>query len=234
MLVAISQRGERESKYGSVDILERSYGEYFDRFDVNLIPVPNVGRVLKKYFHQLKVEGIILSGGGDVHPSLYGGDINYPGNYSSDRDETEKSLLEIALDQGLPVLGICRGMEAINVNFGGKLIQNLEKDVADALNHRGTRHSITVSEDSIVNSMETDTFEVNSYHDLGIGTQQLSSQLIPFAVAEDQTIEGLYHPEHAIAAVMWHPERENSLHALNEFLTNAFISRKLFWRDRQG
>ncbi len=233
MLVAISQRGERESKYGSVDILERSYGEYFDRFDVNLIPVPNVGRVLKKYFHQLKVEGIILSGGGDVHPSLYGGDLAYPGNYSPERDETEKSLLEIAIEEDIPVLGICRGMQLINVHFGGQLIQSIKTDVANAVDHVSTKHRVTISEDSITSRLGANTAEVNSYHNQGFTRDQLSTEFVPFAVSEDQTIEGIYHPKRAIAAVMWHPERSRPPIPLNEILIRAFVSREMFWRERK-
>lgn len=231
MLVAISQRGEKESRYGNIDILERSYTEYFDRFDVNLIPVPNIGRTIKKYFDALKIEGIILSGGGDVHPSLYGGDPTYPGNYSPDRDGTEKTLLEIALDGSLPVLGICRGMQLINVHFGGKLIQNIKTDVANAVDHVGTTHRITISEDSITSNLGTNTAEVNSYHNQGFTKDQLSPEFIPFAVAEDQTIEGIYHPRYAIAAVMWHPERSNPPIPLNEILIRAFVSREMFWRE---
>lgn len=233
MLVAISQRSSRGPEYGSVDSLERSYVEYFNRFDVNLIPVPNIGRVIKKYFQQLKVEGIILSGGGDVHPSLYGGDPAYPGNYSPDRDETEKSLLEIALDESLPVLGICRGMQLINIHFGGKLVQNLRREVENAIDHVGTNHGVTIAQDAITNSLGVNTAEVNSYHNQGFTRDQLSAEFIPFAVAEDQTIEGIYHPRHAIAAVMWHPERSKPPVPLNEILIRAFVSREMFWRERR-
>ncbi len=233
MLVAISQRSSRGPEYGSVDSLERSYVEYFNRFDVNLIPIPNIGRVIKKYFHDLKVEGIILSGGGDVHPSLYGGDSNYPGNYSLDRDETEKSLLEIALEEDLPVLGICRGMQLINVHFGGKLIQSLNSDVENAVNHIGTKHQVTVAQDSITDALGVNTIEVNSYHNQGFTEHQLSTELVSFAIAEDQTIEGIYHPKYALAAVMWHPDRSSPTIPLDELLTRVFVSREMFWGERK-
>lgn len=233
MLVAISQRSSRGPEYGSVDSLERSYAEYFDRFDVNLIPVPNAGSVIKKYFQQLKVEGIILSGGGDVHPSLYGGDLTYPGSYSPDRDETEKTLLELAVEEDIPVLGICRGMQLINVHFGGKLVQNLKEEVENAINHVSTNHRVALAQDAITNTLGTSTAEVNSYHNQGFTEHQLSAEFIPFAVAEDLTIEGIYHPRHAIAAVMWHPERSSPPILLNELLVRAFVSRGMFWRERK-
>lgn len=233
MLVAISQRNTRSPEYGSVDSLEQSYVEYFNRFDVNLIPVPNIGRVIKRYFRDLKVEGIVLSGGGDVHPSVYRANPTSTGNYSLDRDETEKTLLEIALEEDLPVLGICRGMQSINVQFGGKLIQDIKRDVKGALNHVGTKHRITILDGSIVNLLGTNNAEVNSYHNLGFTSDQLSPDFIPFAVAEDQTIEGMYNPKLAIAAIMWHPERSALPTTLDERLTRAFISREMFWKGKK-
>lgn len=232
MIEAITQR--RNSEHGGSDVLEVSYLKYFSKLGATLIPISNNAEYTKRYFDQLKIDGIILSGGGDIQPILYGVNLPLHGDYSPERDETEKTLLEIAIEQDLPVLGICRGMQAINVNFGGKLIQKIETDFEGGLNHKETRHNIKVFDDLIVESLGTNTFEVNSHHDHGISRQQLSSQLRPFAFAEDQTIEGFYHPEHAIAGIMWHPERESSQHALNELLTKSFLSRELYWSIRKG
>lgn len=233
MLIAISQRGERESRYGSIDVLERSYPEYFDRFGLNLIPIPNYPRTVEKYFSDLKIEGVILSGGGDVQPSLYGGNPDYPGNYSPERDETEKSLLEIAIDRDLPVLGICRGMQFLNAYFGGQLIQNIKGEIPNAMDHIATQHPIILSEGFIAAQLGTNRIDVNSYHNQGFTEDQLSSELTPFAFAEDHTIEGLYHPKYAIAAIMWHPERFKQPSPLNDLLTKAFASRQFFWRVRK-
>ena len=214
MLIAITQR--RNPAHGGSDVLEIAYSRFYSTFHAKLIPIPNNSTQIRSYFEHLKIDGIILSGGGDVAPSLFGGNLTVSGDYSSERDDSEKILLEISLEKDLPVFGICRGLQAINVHFGGKLIQRFRKNILYRFNHRGTRHNIITSEKSIVSAMGHNIFEVNSYHNCIMGIEQLSPLLKPFAFAEDKTIEGIYHPDYSIAAVMWHPERENSPHALNE------------------
>ncbi len=233
MLVAISQRHGPER--GGSDVLESRYANYFNRFDANLVPIPNIGKLARKYFDQMPISGVILSGGGEVHPRLYGGDQSVSGNYSVERDETERTMLELALTEGIPVLGICRGIQAINVHFGGKLIQSLDRDVENALNHANTTHEVTITDRDLTEHLGTNSVEVNSYHRLGIMQPQLSPELIPFAIAKDQTIEAVYHPKHAVAAIMWHPERWESPRPIDTLLTKAFISRDIFWkRDKEG
>jgi gamma-glutamyl-gamma-aminobutyrate hydrolase PuuD len=123
-------------------------------------------------------------------------------------------------------------MEFINTYFGGKICRST--DIAGGLNHDETRHDVTIAPKAITEALGGDSFEVNSYHRMVIGAGQLSSQLRSFAVASDGTIEGFYHPQHAIGAVVWHPEREVQPHILNEFLIKAFFSRELFWQKRKA
>jgi gamma-glutamyl-gamma-aminobutyrate hydrolase PuuD len=228
MLIAISQRAINDR--GGMSSLELSYISHFSRQGATLIAIPNDPLFTERYFKELKIERVILSGGGDIHPSLYGGGTSTIGGEAVRRDETEKKMLDIALAQDIPVLGICRGMEYINVYFGGK-IQDVSK-VTAALKHDATRHDVKISDASIVETLGKDVFEVNSYHHQVIIKDELSPQLTPFATAPDHTIEGFYHPEFAVAAVIWHPEREVEQHALNQCLVDAFFERKLFWSAR--
>lgn len=228
MLVAISQRSSCD--HGGVDALEVTYNKYFSKFGVTLIPIPNDSQITRQYFSQLNIEGVILSGGGDISPSLYGDESSVSGSYSVEREKTEKILLEIAIEQNLPVLGICRGMEFLNVSFGGKLLSDISKNINNGLIHDESRHNITLAEDVIIKALGTDIVDVNSFHRLGIRDKQLSKQLIPFARASDLSIEALYHPKLAIGAIMWHPEREESPNKLNQLLVKAFISKELFWK----
>ncbi len=124
-------------------------------------------------------------------------------------------------------------MEAINVHFGGGLIQNMQERFPGSLNHRGTRHTVEVSDPTITKELQEATFEVNSHHNLGIDNSALSTKLRSFAVAPDRSIEGVYHPYLPIAAVMWHPERESMKEPLSELLVQAFLSRKMFWKSRK-
>ena len=214
-------------------MLETAYVRLFSGFGIDLVQMPNIGKDIKRYIQQISVEGIILSGGGDVDPSLYGGDSTNPGDYSLDRDETEKSLLETALVKDIPVLGICRGMQVINVYFNGKLLQDMKAEINNKIDHVGKKHKVTVSMESIVDALGTNTVEVNSYHNQGIAKAQLSEDLVSFANAQDQTIEAVYHPGRSIAAVMWHPERSNPPTFLDKLLIKSFVVREAFWRKRK-
>ena len=70
---------------------------------------------------------------------------------------------------------------------------------------------------------------MNSYHDQTISKETLAESLKPFAICEDGTIEGIYHPGKRIAAIMWHPERPNDDPVFNKKIINTFLSKKGFW-----
>lgn len=227
MLIAISQR--HDSAHGGCDALESSYNSYFAKRGATLIPMPNDRSVVGRYFDSLNIEGIILSGGGDISPTLYGAKPSPAGDYEIERDETERTIIDIGLARGLPILGICRGMEAINVYYGGK-IRNV---LTEELHHDEVRHAVTISDASIRALFGNSSSNVNSYHRMVVTADQLAPGLVAFATSPDKTIEGFYHPNHALAAMIWHPERETISHPLNEILIDAFLTRKLFWHRRQ-
>lgn len=228
MLIAITQR--RSNEHEGSDVLEASYNNYYSQMGVTLIPIPNNPQLVQQYFDRLNMTGIILSGGGIIYPPLYNGKINSSDEYFPERDSTEKALLDYAINKDIPILGICRGMQRINVYFGGSIIQSLTNEFHGALNHKETRHPIKLIDNSIIKNYQDDIAEVNSHHASGFDKLHLSSQLIPFAQAEDQTIEAFYHPKYAIAGIMWHPEREHVQLKLNTTLITMFLSRKLYWK----
>ena len=108
------------------DALENDYVKYYENFGITLLPIPNVCKDLEKYFDEIPIKRIILSGGNDVNPQLYGRKQENE-DFSKQRDGTERRLIEIALERKLPLLGICRGAQYINVHFGGSLIQNIKE-----------------------------------------------------------------------------------------------------------
>ena len=174
------------------------------------------------------IDGLLLSGGPDVHPSHYGaeftiekgeessGDI-YP-NYNQIRDELELRLFAIALSRDMPILGVCRGMQLMNVALGGSLLQTVDEhrntshgaDETESSFHRifispGSRLAATVGSGGFV--------RVNSRHGQGIKEHNKSPDLMTSAWSlEDGVIEALESPVNDwVLGVQFHPERRGEL-----------------------
>ena len=145
------------------------------------------------------VQGIVLTGGTDVDPTLYGASP-HPETSEPDRerDDYESALLREALSRDMPVLAICRGMQLMNVGLGGTLIQHIE-------NHRGTVHEATLAP-PLVSIFGEGRITVNSRHHQAL--DRVGQGLIVTARdPKDGTIEGVVMPGHRFAAgVQWHPE----------------------------
>ena len=132
------------------------------------------------YLEALQLDAVVLSGGNDLGEQ--------PG-----RDALERAALEHAAGHGLPVLGICRGAQMINVHQGGALERRE--------GHAGTRHTVS---GSLVGARR----EVNSYHDHVIPPEGLGAELEVAARAGDGTVEALSHARLPWLGILWHPERE--------------------------
>lgn len=226
MIIAISQRNMKMEKGANRDALENDYIQYYESFGVILVPIPNVSKDIEKHFGSMPIKGIILTGGNDINPALYG---EKPQNedFSEGMDSTYKRLIEIALERKLPLFGNCRGAQFINVFFGGKLIQNVKKKTG--VNHVNAKHKVKIT-DKNAEFLGKKEFIVNSYHKQGIMKDTLSSKLKEFAITDDGIIEGIYHPKYPIAGVLWHPERPGSDKEADKKLIEAFIKRKFFWK----
>ena len=221
MLIAISQRNDK-NKFGDLsDNLESNYVNYLEKFGIELVVIPNTTEDISFYFDKLPIDGVILTGGNSVNPELYGGKLEEGSDASKERDETEKRLLEKAVEKKLPVLGICRGMQFINVFFKGKLV--------NVNNHVRVDHTIKITDEDAVKLLG-EKAEVNSYHNYGVNDGVLSPELKVFAKASDGVVEGIYHPLLPIAGIEWHPERKSSNELINKKIVEAFVNRKLFWR----
>ncbi|MFA5142319.1 MAG: gamma-glutamyl-gamma-aminobutyrate hydrolase family protein [Candidatus Woesearchaeota archaeon] len=223
MMVAISQR-EITSDNRNFDSLEQEYIEYFNKRGVKLFPISNRANDLDSLFNSIEFHGIILSGGNNICPSRYNQNHTYP-DCSPFRDNVESKLLEIALKKDIPLMGICRGMQFINVYFGGILIPDLNLIPAG---HVAVDHKVYLSNSS-KNYLCKDSAEVNSYHNQGLTDNELSSVLTPFAKCVDGVVEGIFHKEYPIAGIQWHPERKSPDEHINDSLVDAFLNRKLFW-----
>jgi len=183
------------------------------------------GQVLRE------IDALMLSGGADIHPGRYGEEPGPTVEANRERDEMELPLLEAALRQDMPVLGICRGMQALNVALGGKLIQ----DLAD---HRVVRedglwvsayHRIFVAPGSkLAAILGVGGFvRVNSRHHQGVKEAQKAPSLLASAYSlDDGLIEALESPAHSwVVAVQCHPERDEELPPHWGHLFDALVER---------
>jgi putative glutamine amidotransferase len=160
------------------------------------------------------LDGILISGGNfDIHPSYYGEKpINTLGGIKKERTEFELELVDLALKQDLPLLGICGGAQAINVASGGSLYQDIATQVPNAEKHQqGVKrdkpaHPVIVHSGTRLRQIvQKRTLQVNTTHHQAI--KKVGKGLVINATAKDGLIEGLESSIHSfVLGVQWHPE----------------------------
>ena len=165
------------------------------------------------------VGGLLLSGGPDVHPERYGQepDPDTRLHLRPELDDLDFRALEYALGADMPVLALCRGMQVLNVAFGGRLIQDLSGHRNDdsSEDKEPASHLIYVAPGAksaaIIGS--AGFFKVNSYHHQGLNEAQRAPRLMSTAYSvEDGLVEGLESPEHSwVIGLQCHPERHDEV-----------------------
>jgi putative glutamine amidotransferase len=158
------------------------------------------------------VDGVVLIGGDDVDPVLYGAAKRTDcGDVDRARDDFEIALVAAADRAGLPSLGICRGIQVMNVALGGTLHQHVPADVPDALEHRvqtyEAAHPVSVERGSrLASILGSSPVVVNSHHHQAV--DRCAARLAVTARAPDGVVEAAEAPDHPfLVAVQWHPER---------------------------
>lgn len=153
-------------------------------------------------------DGLLLPGGGDIDPARYGQTLAGSEEPDLQRDAAELHLVSDFTSWGKPILGICRGIQMLNVALGGELIQ----DIPTAAEHRhdpviGDRtHKVTTEENSFLFPLYGENFSVNSAHHQALG--RIAPGLRVAARSErDNVVEAVEWPEKRIYGVQWHPER---------------------------
>jgi len=153
-----------------------------------------------------EVDGLLLPGGWDVDPSFYGEEPDAKvGPIDHELDETELRLFRQARERALPVLGICRGQQVINVAMGGSLVQHLEDHDVRSLGRKHLAHTIEVDPASELGRAAGEhKVRVNSLHHQAI--RNLAPGLQQTAQGEDGTVEGVESDDGLVVAVQCHPE----------------------------
>ena len=179
------------------------------------------------------VQGILIPGGHDVNPKRYGETpIEECGDICDELDRMEKEILLQGLEMDIPILGICRGIQFINVCLGGSLYQDLPTQRISCVNHHQIPpydvpvHEVRINEDSgLFRLLSNKSIQVNSYHHQAI--KQMAKGLKCMAESEDGLTEAVEIPgKKFVWAVQWHPESsfrkdENSRKILEEFVRNC-------------
>ena len=180
-----------------------------------------------------EIDGFLYAGGQDISPNLYAQKRSEMcGQCCRERDEMETMLFRMVYEQDKPLLGICRGIQCINVVMGGTLHQDLSSEHPSDTEHHQMPpydvpvHSVKIVDDSpLYKLLEKETLMVNSYHHQAIKT--LAPKLSVMAVSEDSLVEAVYVPNKKfIWGIQWHPELsyladENSRRSFSEFVMMA-------------
>ncbi|MGI6575510.1 MAG: gamma-glutamyl-gamma-aminobutyrate hydrolase family protein [bacterium] len=170
--------------------------------------IPLLPRVLDQKL-LAELDGLVLTGGEDVNPCYYGEEPEAGlDEVNEHRDQQELALARIALQKGLPILGICRGMQLLNVVAGGTLIQDLPVigPIHTAANEVLPRHVINILPGSLLAEMLQGTsMEVNSNHHQAV--KEMAPTFRAVAWAEDGIIEAMEGRAVPVLGVQWHPER---------------------------
>ncbi|HUZ45479.1 MAG TPA: gamma-glutamyl-gamma-aminobutyrate hydrolase family protein [Terriglobia bacterium] len=232
MKIAISVSGKEKNKGPESPYFKAMLGVGARPEEIEMLTADDLGRLSVEC-----LDGILFTGGEDVDPFFYDEQIKHENvHVDRSRDKFEFGLLEQGLKRGIPILGICRGIQMINVWFKGTLYQDLKSDTALERDHKqagsrsATTHSVTVTEpDSLLHSLIPGNCMVNSLHHQAI--KRLGHGLKATAHSEDELYEAIElaedHP--FFLAVQWHPEELFSEHPEQLKIFEEFIA---LCRDR--
>lgn len=214
------------------DMVNQNYIRYINSLNLYPLLIPNVISNPVQYCEQLDIDGIILTGGCDVAPVLSETHSDLRREKCQGRDCVEWQLLEMALNQELLVLGICRGMQFINVFFGGSIVYEINT-MLSYINHVNNNHGVMITDSDFVNVIGRNAFVVNSFHRHGLTSNTVASSLCSFALCDgDDIVEGIYHQNYPILGIQWHPERSGSTSDCDYKLLKAFFRNGKFWRGK--
>ena len=176
-------------------------------------------------------DGIILTGGEDINPLQYNDTINFAvcGDINYERDTLERKLFDFAFENKIPLIGVCRGMQMMNVASGGSLYGDIPTEIGTTVIHRNNgevNHEIVLTDTcSLIFPNGTDTIMVNSWHHQGLKIMPNHLRVIarafdglPEAVVMDKSV----HP--FMIAVQFHPERLGKENVIHQTMKSSFYN----------
>jgi len=215
--IAVTQRVVDNNTYPERrDALAQDWTAWLSRVlpQAAALAVPNRSDGLDTWFDAASPNAVVMTGGNDW------GD-------APERDETERRLVDRARSAGLPILGVCRGMQALNIILGGSVVSDLPAITGQE--HVAQDHTVKLNGAPFASFADGNEIKVNSYHDQGVAIPGIAERLVVFAEAADGIVEGFYHPDEPIIAVQWHPERQSPSADFDAALAAALFERSAFW-----
>jgi putative glutamine amidotransferase len=216
--------------------LGRDYSEAIESYGgvpVHLALIPKADYIAEV---MASLDGVLLPGSNtDVDPHYYGEEPHHRlGTVIPEKDETERLVLEAVEANQLPLLGICYGMQALNVYRGGTLIQDIQSQTERSIKHEQgapasrNSHSITVAKEGILASLAADSStagdpRVNTSHHQALGS--IGRDLIATAWAADGIVECIEdtRPDRFVLGVQWHPELTRGFDRLSQKIFEHFV-----------
>lgn len=189
-----------KNKFENRDSLSTDWYKFFKKLNIlekaNWIILPNIGKDIKKYIHKNKINRFILTGGEDI------------GVYKK-RDITENEIIKYALNNKIPLVGVCRGMQLLHKFFNGKL-KKIKNNT-----HVGKYHYVYIGNKRI---------KVNSFHNNGIEKNKLVNNFKALAISKENYVESFKLINFPIYGIMWHPERNNIISSYDKQLFNKILN----------
>ena len=215
--IGITMRRIADPPFDEVrDSISRDWIAYLSRTWPNMIPlpIPNVPDSVCDWASAAELDALILTNGDDL-------------GRDPERDDAEGRLVAWCRESGVPLFGVCRGLQVLNVIFGGRITMAIGS-------HAGTNHEVTIVDQTIREMANTSALLVNSYHNHGVEAHALAPELVPFALARGGVVEGFYHATEPIVAIQWHPERPGAPRSFDRALMERLWSEGPFWLESRS
>ena len=227
MRIAFTMRVvENDSYYEIRDQISHDWIEWCTQHGYSPILLSNKLEDINQYLAESSVDAIILTGGNDVEAP-----VNSNGSYSLIRNLFEKTVVDYAVENHIPVLAVCRGFQFVNKYFGGSLNLDISKNLNAQEKHVAVEHAVTLTK-IFKNMFNINNLVTNSYHNHGVFESNLAEPLVSFANSEPSgLIEAYHHKSLPIIGLQWHPERKTKSTKFDIEVLNKLIHEKTFWES---
>ena len=187
-----------------IDFIDHNWISYFDKKKIKFTIIPNSTSFDFSHISKKNIKLIILPGGNDLFSKIY---------LSKVRLKNELDLINFGIRYKIPILGVCRGMQVINLFYKGK-----QKKIK---NHMRIRHKVYFNN----NFFNKKSIDLNSYHNFAIPINLLGENLTPIGLDKSKNVEFFRHNKLRIFGTMFHPEREKKKNFLEIFIKKILKSK---------